>query len=162
MKEPTLNEPSMYRVNLSLRSRQQAGDEEPEVIEQTLEAWLKPVPSGVILYYEEVAEDDRAATQAELHISEHQVSLKRSGGQTLEMHFKLDAPHDVLYETPYGRFPLKINTKRISFAKQDNPVGSCKLRYELAFEGQAMLNHQLDVAWSPPATARGESHDQCR
>lgn len=149
----------MYRVNLKLCSQQQAGDETPEIIEQNLEAWLRPVPDGVILYYDEVAEEPGETTQAELHISSTKVVLKRSGRQDMEMHFKLNEPHDLLYDTPYGRFPLKVNTRHIEFAAHDHPEGSCSLSYELTFEGQSMINHQLDVAWLLPDTVRGEFHD---
>jgi len=149
----------MYRVILNLRSRQQAGDEPPEVIEQNFEAWLRNGPEGIILYYEELSEDEgaRETTKAELHISPEKVILKRSGAQAMEMHFKLGKSHEMLYDTPYGRFPLKIHTRHIATSGLGPPEGSCSLRYELSFEGQPMLNHRLDVAWFRPEATKGES-----
>lgn len=150
---------SIYRVNLNLRSQQQAGDETPEVIEQNLDAWLRSVPGGIILYYEESEDDSSETTQAELHITADEVILKRTGAQAMEMHFKLNKAHDLVYDTPYGRFPLKINTRHMDMTELDHPEGSCSLRYELSFEGQPMLNHHLDVAWLRPEASKGDSHD---
>lgn len=140
----------MYRVNLSLRTQQQMGDELPEVIDQQFEAWLRPVSDGVILYYDENLTEDGQTTNAELHISADRVVLKRIGGQVMEMRFRLGEPYDLLYDTPYGQFPLKINTRQIILTELVLPEGSCNLNYELAFEGQPMLNHQLDVTWLMP------------
>ncbi len=98
-------------------------------------ARIEETAEGLRLRYEEPGADGAAATVTRLDLAEGSAVLTRLGAVTSEMIFRPGETHTTYYATPYGTFPLTVETESVHW-KFDERGGMLSLRYRIDLGGQ--------------------------
>ena len=148
----------MIPVTLKIRSLQSSldGTAERDEISQTIDAMAYKTEDGLELRYDEAEEYGLGATQTILLIRDDDLSMRREGDQELEMFFSLDETCDLIYNTPYGGFPLQIATRELSYGERSLEEGSLHLVYELQLGGNDQMKQCLNIQWFATDQHKGE------
>ena len=122
-------------VWLTVHGEQQYEGMAPDSAEQRLPGTLEETADGVSIRYEEKGADGAAATVTRLDLTADGAVLTRMGEVTSEMVFRAGEAHTSYYATPYGTFPVTVETESVKW-KFDERGGMLALRYRIDLGGQ--------------------------
>ena len=108
-------------VWFTVHGEQQYEGMAPDSAEQRLPGTIEETAEGLRLRYEEPGADGAVLT--------------RLGAVTSEMIFRPGETHTTYYATPYGTFPLAVETESVHW-KFDERGGMLSLRYRIDLGGQ--------------------------
>lgn len=122
-------------VMISIHSRQEFDNQEPDSAELTTTGSLRRTENGYCVSYEESALTGMEGTHTSLHISPEQVVLTRTGSLYTQMVFQKDVRHLSLYSTPMGRLEVGVSTRSLRSTIGENG-GELFVDYAIDIERQ--------------------------
>ena len=122
-------------VWFTVHGEQQYEGMAPDSAEQRLPGTIEEMAEGLRLRYEEPGADGTATTVTRLDLTADGAVLTRLGAVTSEMIFRPGETHTTYYATPYGTFPLTVETESVHW-KFDERGGMLSLRYRIDLGGQ--------------------------
>lgn len=123
-------------VTITIRSAQTL-DGETETVDLTAQGTLRelsPDGEGFLITYRE-GEPGGVGTETALRVEVDRITLLRTGEVGCEMVFRPGLRHTCQYRTPYGAFPVEVDT-RTALALLGPDRGRIQLEYSLKMAGQ--------------------------
>lgn len=105
-----------------------------EAMTQRSEGRLTWEGEGWLLTYREGEDSGLGATRTTLRLEGERVTLTRTGELTSQMVFQVGRPHTSLYETPYGKLPMTVNTLKLK-TDLSHDGGRIDLHYQIQLGG---------------------------
>lgn len=105
-----------------------------EAMTQRSEGRLTREGEGWLLTYREGEDSGLGATRTTLRLEGERVTLTRTGELTSQMLFQVGRPHTSLYETPYGKLPMTVNTLKLK-TDLSHDGGRIDLHYQIQLGG---------------------------
>ncbi len=108
-----------------------------ETMSQHIEGRLTQKGRGWLLTYWEGKDSGLGRTRTTLRIEEDRAILERTGELTSQMIFQVGCPHMSLYETPYGKLPMTVQTLSLK-TNLTETGGTVSIHYQIQLgEGSA-------------------------
>lgn len=123
-------------VDITIRSVRTL-DGQAETIDQTARGTLRELSrtgEGFLLTYRE-GEPGQGETETAIRVEVDRIILRRTGGVGCEMIFQPGLRHTCPYRTPYGAFPVTVDTGT-ALALLGADGGRIELEYGLNMAGQ--------------------------
>ena len=105
-----------------------------EAMTQRSEGRLTREGEGWPHTYREGEDSGLGATRTTLRLEGERVTLTRTGELTSQMLFQVGRPHTSLYETPYGKLPMTVNTLKLK-TDLSHDGGRIDLHYQIQLGG---------------------------
>ena len=109
---------------------QQFGTDSPDTIELVTDGQYEYTDDGVEILYSESELTGLEGTSTALHIKTDEVKMERWGTMTSSTVFRVGERNDFLFDTPYGRAVMGLDTRKIA-AHFDETGGSLIIDYVL-------------------------------
>ncbi|UFJ40217.1 DUF1934 domain-containing protein [Brevibacillus humidisoli] len=136
----------MQDVLLDLHSKQRSGGQLEEVT-QRYHSKAVAKPSGWFFSYHESI-GDVGEVRTVLKISDAEVTILRQGSLEMKQRFQSGVSTESIYHSPFGRFRMKVHTRRMQVTKEGNRPTAVDISYQLwlndAYVGEVDLAFQLD------------------
>lgn len=126
-------------VNIEINSERRCAGDPIEKMSQKFSGTLFSKDGLVCLSYKEDDSSGLSGTLSVVKIKDDRIELSRSGGINSLMVFSSGKTFSGNYSTPYGSFPLTINTKKIN-ASLLADSGEIVISYSLDFGGEYSEN----------------------
>ncbi len=126
-------------VNIEINSERRCAGDPIERMSQNFSGTLFSKDGLVCLSYREDDSSGLSGTLSVVKIKEDRIELSRSGGINSLMVFSPGKTFSSNYSTPYGSFPLTINTKKVSSSLLADS-GEIVIIYNLDFGGDCSEN----------------------
>lgn len=133
------------QVNIKLISKIHPIDGESESYEMWLTGQLLEKAGSIYLKYEEVQEDKTIRTTMKL--GNEQALIMRNGAVKIRLPLNIIEQQMGHYESDFGSMPLVIDTKEMTFTKQE-VSGDFHVQYDLLMGGQSVGNYTLDITFT--------------
>lgn len=137
------------KVNIAFETT----DMEGEVSRTNQFAVMERTTGGYRLVYVEDVMNDGNKVKATMLLTKDSMRVMRSGPVNCDFMYGTAMVHHTSYETPYGRFPVTLETKEFSFNEQRESEKVFTLTtnttYDLVFEGQEPLTMRICVTITP-------------
>lgn len=133
------------KVNIKLISTIRPIDGESETFEMWLNGELLEKAGSLYLRYEEVQEQKTIRTTMKL--GEEQALIMRAGAVKMRLPLNIFEQQIGHYESEFGSVPLVIQTKNMTFARQE-VSGDFHVQYDLLMSGQSVGNYTLDITFT--------------
>ncbi len=134
-------------VRIALTGRQDL-DGRAETTRQSFPGVLARTPKGWTLSWHEPPESGLGDTRTKLTLAPGQACLSRRGELYAFLLFRRGERLDAQYETPFGRLPMEIFTRALSWDLKD-AGGRVSLDYDLIPAGQAPIHAVLTLDLTP-------------
>lgn len=133
-------------VVLSVRGRQQYGDQEPEVIELVTDGEMELVDGGWNISYQESELTGMEGVTTTFRVEPGKVTLLRTGAMSSKMVFQEGVSDDSLYQMPFGALMLTVKATRVFFDIVPDG-GVVDLAYEITIENSdaGVIDYHLDI-----------------
>ena len=120
------------------------GDEPDEAIEFLTSGTYYEKKDSIYILYEQVEEDGLEVTKNRIKVTDDCIEVTKTGSVSTHMIFDLKHRTDSVYDTPFGRMILGINTSRIDIVKEEDLLGVI-IGYELNINSQTILETELAI-----------------
>ncbi|WP_264987685.1 DUF1934 domain-containing protein [Lysinibacillus piscis] len=132
------------QVSIHLTSMIQPTDGEQEMTEMWLTGQLLEKAGSTYLKYEEIEEGQVIRTTMKL---DHDKALiMRAGAVNMRLPLNRLEQQNGHYEGDFGSMPLVVQTKQLSFTKQETS-GQFHVQYDLIISGQSAGNYTVDITF---------------
>ena len=134
-------------VMLSLRGQQDYLEQEPEIISLITEGTLERVGDGWSVSYQESGLTGLEGVTTTFFVEKDSVTLTRTGKLNSQMVFRLNEPHESLYQMEFGALMITVCATKIGWDISEFG-GVVDLCYDIAIEQTAMgvVTYHLDIA----------------
>lgn len=140
------------KVNIAFETT----DMEGEVSKTDQFAVMERTNDGYRLVYVEDVMNDGNKVKATMLLTNSSLRVMRSGVVNSDFMYGTAMVHNTVYETPYGKFPVTLETKAFSFEEKRESEKAFTLTtsttYDLIFEGQEPLSMSICVTITPIET----------
>ncbi len=122
-------------------------DNDGNITESEANGMLTETEKGYkIIFFEDLSGEGHM-TKTTLYANEECMRLIRSGEINANFMYATNLSHNTVYELPYGKLPVVINTKDYNYSKtiSDNLSISMSSEYQLCIEGSEPLNLKIDI-----------------
>lgn len=140
------------KVNIAFETT----DMEGEVSKTDQFAVMERTNDGYRLVYVEDVMNDGNKVKATMLLTNSSLRVMRSGVVNSDFMYGTAMVHNTVYETPYGKFPVTLETKAFSFEEKRESEKTFTLTtsttYDLIFEGQEPLSMSICVTITPIET----------
>ena len=133
------------KVNIKLISTIRPIDGESETFEMWLNGELLEKAGSLYLRYEEVHEQQTIRTTMKL--GEEQALIMRAGAVKMRLPLNIFEQQIGHYESEFGSVPLVIQTKKMTFGRQE-VSGDFHVEYDLLMSGEPVGNYTLDITFT--------------
>lgn len=133
-------------VLLTILSRQQFRDEEPETTKLVTEGTMRRVGETVELAYEESELTGLSGTTTTFRMTPQRVELERRGAVSSRMIFEAGQEDRSLYDMGFGALMIAVRAEKIRMHFDDDGGSAC-VAYGIAIEGQTAgrIEYRIDV-----------------
>lgn len=125
----------MKEVLLTIVSRQQFQDAEPETTQLLTQGTLRECSGVLELSYAETELTGLSGTTTTFCIEPERIVLKRSGALTSQMVFALGQEDCSLYDMGFGALMIAVRTQELQNEMGENG-GKLRVRYTIAVENE--------------------------
>ena len=134
-------------VMLSLIGQQDYLEQEPEVIRLITEGTLEKTGDGWSISYQESGLTGLEGVTTTFLLQENCVTLTRTGKLNSQMVFRLNAPHESLYQMEFGALMITVCATSVVWDVSELG-GVVDLKYNIEIEQTQMgvVTYHLDIA----------------
>jgi len=134
-------------VMLSLIGQQDYLEQEPEVIRLITEGTLEKTGDGWSISYQESGLTGLEGVTTTFLLQENCVTLTRTGKLNSQMVFRLNAPHESLYQMEFGALMITVCATSVVWNVSELG-GVVDLKYNIEIEQTQMgvVTYHLDIA----------------
>ena len=129
------NTDNEYRI---IVSNKQTIDNETDTIEEIAYGSYREKNGKQYIMYKTDGDDDKISSM--IKIDRDEVTIKRSGSINSSMVYRVGVKNRFLYEIPYGKIEMEIETHRI-ISDMDETGGKIELVYTLTVQGEQYFNN---------------------
>jgi len=97
------------------------------------------------VFYEEIVEGVSATIKNRIVIKDERVELNKTGGITVKMCFDRLSIEEAPYKTPYGVFPLKIETSSVDLNESEDVI-TCKVKYVIYLDESKLSDSEISIS----------------
>lgn len=135
-------------VRVTVKSSQTGADQEVESWELTAFGQARQKDQELYISYDETALSGLEGTKTTLKISPEEMTVLRHGPVEAKQHFKEGYFYPYLYQSPYGRLKMAVETKTFNrITDSDHNLSlTIELAYDLIVEGQWQSYNTLTIA----------------
>lgn len=131
-------------VVISIRGVQTYDDMDDQIVELVTEGRYKRIPEGFSLSYEESKLTGLEGTLTTFDISNHTVTLTRTGDLMSQMVFEEGKKHYSVYETAYGAFTVGIASALVRH-ELDESGGEISVDYSVEIDHAMTGNSSFHI-----------------
>ena len=128
------NTDNEYRI---IVSNKQTIDNETDTIEEIAYGSYREKNGKQYIMYKTDSDGDNISSM--IKIDRDEVTIKRNGSINSSMVYRVGAKNRFLYEIPYGKMEMEIETHRI-ISDMDETGGKIELVYTLTVQGEKYFN----------------------
>lgn len=120
-------------------------DHDGEVTRSTVFAIMEKRAHDYRFVYVEDLSGDGNMTRSTLIVSKHGLRIIRQGELNTDFMYEPRLVHNTTYATPYGKFPVSIETKEYSYTEGGDNILSADVKYYLSMNGDEPLNMRIKI-----------------